>query len=210
VTTVAIIGGGGHAMVVASMLAALPDVTIIGYTDLVDRGVIENAAYVGTDSALRGLRERFRDLELALGVGHLGDITVRTDIVARLTQEGFHFRAVVSQRAAVAPSAFIGPGVVIMPGVVVNAGARLGRYAIVNSNATIEHGCMIGEHTHVAPGAVVCGDTRIGSGCLIGAGAIITQGIEIGADCLVGAGAVVTRSAADPGVYIGCPARRIR
>jgi UDP-perosamine 4-acetyltransferase len=63
---------------------------------------------------------------------------------------------------------------------------------------------------HIAPGAVVCGDTRIGDRSMIGAGAVVTEGLVVGADCRVGAGAVVTRSIEQPGVYIGCPARKVR
>jgi UDP-perosamine 4-acetyltransferase len=63
---------------------------------------------------------------------------------------------------------------------------------------------------HIAPGATVCGGCRVGQFSMIGAGATIIQGISIAAGCLIGAGAVVVTDINAPGVYLGCPARRIK
>jgi sugar O-acyltransferase (sialic acid O-acetyltransferase NeuD family) len=207
--TVALVGGGGHALVVASVLACLADARLAGYTDLEDRGPIEGAAWLGPDSALAPLRARGGQVELALGIGHLGDTRVRSRVIEQLTRDGFVFRPVVSARASVASTAGVAKGAVVMAGAVINARASVGAYAIVNTSAVIEHGTTIGEQVHVAPGAIVCGDCRIGASCLIGAGAVVAQGVEIPADCLIGAGAVVTKSLLQSGTYIGCPARRM-
>jgi len=206
--TVALVGGGGHALVVASILASFPDTRLAGYTDIEDRGPIEGAAYLGNDSALMLLRERVPGVTLALGMGHLGETGPRVSLVEWLTDQGFGFRSVVSAQASVARTVLIAAGVVVMAGAVINARATIGPYAIANSNSVIEHGASIGAHVHVAPGAIICGDCHVGDGCLIGAGAVIAQGIEIPAHCLIGAGAVVTNSLRQSGTYIGCPARR--
>jgi len=207
---VVLIGGGGHARVVASMLSESPGTRCLGYTDHHDRGNLEGLAYLGADDSLTQVRAREGAFELALGIGHVGVTDARAALVTALEARGFNFCSVVSARAAIAPSARIGAGSVVMPGAVVNAGAQIDRYAIVNSNATVEHGCTIGAHSHIAPGAVVCGDAHVGRACLIGAGAVIIQGLEIADACLIGAGAVVCEHIADRGAYAGCPARRMR
>jgi acetyltransferase-like isoleucine patch superfamily enzyme len=50
----------------------------------------------------------------------------------------------------------------------------------------------------------------VGSFSMIGAGATVIQGRKIVAGCVVGAGATVVSDLAEPGVYAGTPARRIR
>ena len=45
---------------------------------------------------------------------------------------------------------------------------------------------------------------------MIGAGATVIEGLKITAGCMVGAGATVVDDLMEPGVYVGCPARRIK
>ena len=97
-----------------------------------------------------------------------------------------------------------------MDGVVMNSGSVTGRGAIINTNSTIEHDVIMGDWVHVAPGATISGGVKIGSHTMIGAGAVVIEGLTIAADCMVGAGATVVRSLTEPGVYAGCPARRVR
>ena len=207
---VVIVGGGGHGLVVASILQALPGVRVLGYTDPRPGGPLSGAEYLGPDEVLEPPHAKAGGAELALGIGHMGDPGPRRAVVRRLEDLGHVFRQVISPGSMIATSVLLDRGTVVMPGAVINAGAHIGAYGIVNSNAVVEHGCVVGNHVHIAPGAVVCGDTRIGDRSMIGAGALVTEGLVVGADCLIGAGAVVTRSVEQPGVYIGCPARKLR
>jgi maltose O-acetyltransferase len=47
-------------------------------------------------------------------------------------------------------------------------------------------------------------------GAWIGMGTIIMPGVTIEEGCVIGAGAVVTRSTEPNGLYVGCPAKRIK
>ena len=209
-TDVVIIGGGGHARVVASMVGELPNLKLVGYTAPEGTGSLEGAEYLGPDSALVARRDGDRPVKLALGIGHVGDPAPRRAVARRMEEAGFSFQSVVARSASVARSAALDRGTAVMPGAVVNAGARVGAFAIVNSNAVVEHDCSLGEHVHVGPGAIICGGVRIGDGSMIGAGAVVVQGLEIAAGCLIGAGAVVTCPVTEAGVYVGCPARKRR
>lgn len=130
---------------------------------------------------------------------------------ARLTQEatavGAAIIAVVSCQSTVSPTAQVSPGGLVMPGVVLNALARIGKGAIVNTGALIDHECVIDDFAHVAPGAVLAGNVRVGQGALVGIGARILPGRRVGAWSVVGAGAVVIDDVPDGATVVGVPAR---
>ena len=90
------------------------------------------------------------------------------------------------------------------------AGARIGRGAILNTHATIEHDVVLEDWVHIAPGATLSGGVTIGHGSMIGAGATVIEGIRIPPGTFIGAGSTVIHSLTEPGVYAGSPARRIR
>lgn len=54
------------------------------------------------------------------------------------------------------------------------------------------------------------GDVRIGNNVWIGANAMILHNVEIASGVIVGANSVVTKSILEPGVYGGCPARKLK
>ncbi len=88
--------------------------------------------------------------------------------------------------------------------------AKIGCNTIVNTGAIVEHETQIGDHCHVGPGAVVAGRCRIGDFVFLGAGSTVRDSICIGSRILVGAGATVVSDLLEPGVYVGCPAKRVR
>lgn len=90
-----------------------------------------------------------------------------------------------------ARSAEIAEGAVIMPRAVLGALARIGRLALVNTGAIIEHDVVLEEGAHVGPGAVLCGGVRVGARAMLGAGVVVAPNLTIGADAVVGAGAAV-------------------
>jgi len=106
-----------------------------------------------------------------------------------------------------ARSAEVAEGAVIMPRVVLGALVRVGRLALVNTGAIIEHDVVLEAGAHVAPGAVLCGGVRVGERALIGAGAVIAPNIVIGADAVVAAGAAVMADVPPAGRVGGVPAR---
>ena len=202
-----IAGGGGHAGVVASMVQRTGIWRILGYTDLADRGSLVGNRWLGTDEVAITLRQSGAVKAAVLGVGHLGDPSVRIALTERLQGLEYELPVIVDPSAVIGPQTAIGAATVIMPGVVVNTGARIGVGCIINTHATIEHDCSIGKHVHVAPGSTVCGGCEVGDSSMIGAGAVIAHGVRVAAGCLIGAGATVVRDIREPGVYVGTPAR---
>ena len=204
-----VIGGGGHARVVISILRKLKGFSVLGYTDYMDHGTVLGAPYLGPDSSLTSIISESRRPDAVLGVGQIGLGQPRQDLWDRLVAHALHFPRILSIDAIVNDGVTGGEGAVIMDGAVINCGVTLGRGVIVNTNSTIEHDTVLGDWVHVAPGATVCGDVTIGPYSMIGAGATVIEGKKIATCCVIGAGATVVHDLKEPGVYVGCPARRI-
>jgi len=196
-----LIGGGGHARVVAEG-ARLAGWVITGFLD------------DDPDAALTGIETR-RLGALALldhkdiGLRHplilgLGDLALRRELIPKVAEP---VATVTHPHASISPSARIGRGVFIGPGAVVHTGAEIGDHAIINSGAIIEHDCVIGENAHIAPGAALGGDVRVGADTLVGLGARALPGVRIGSRCVGGMGAAVVSEVAEGELVFGVPAR---
>jgi sugar O-acyltransferase (sialic acid O-acetyltransferase NeuD family) len=189
-----LVGGGGHAKVVADAARA-SGIELAGFVD------DDPAAKVPGLEWLGGL-DRTREPWIVC----IGDVPTRMRVLYGLRGRAasvMHPSAIVSQSAA------IGDGVFVGPGAVVNADAVTGDHAIVNSAAVVEHDARVGRGSHVAPGVVLCGNVRIGEGCLIGAGAVLLPGVEVGDHAMVGAGAVVMGAVSARTRVVGVPARML-
>jgi sugar O-acyltransferase (sialic acid O-acetyltransferase NeuD family) len=205
-----IVGGGGHSKVVISIVQKLAGYRILGYTDLKDNGAVIGIPFLGGDSELGLLATGGKELSAVIAVGQVGLGELRCELFERLSTLDLRFPAIVSPDAIVSKEASCGHGAVVMDGAVINAGASVGTGSIVNTNSTIEHDSVISDWVHVAPGATICGGVTIGRFSMVGAGATVIEGIEVASGCIIGAGATVVSSLTDPGVYVGCPARRVR
>ena len=206
--TIVVIGGGGHAKVLISILRKLPW-RIAGYTDSTDMGALLGAPYLGDDAVLPGVLAAHPDCAAALGVGKIDASPRRSGLQQRLESLGFSLPVIVSPHAVVNLGAELGPGTVVFDGAVVNVDAVTGAGCIINTNATLEHDCRLGADVHIAPGATVSGGVSLGDHSCIGAGAVVVQGLSIAGGCLIGAGSVVTGDIAVPGTYAGVPARSL-
>ncbi|OBJ90632.1 hypothetical protein A5640_23460 [Mycobacterium asiaticum] len=101
----------------------------------------------------------------------------------------------------------LGQGNMITQGTVMTCDIEIGDFNLFNWNCTVGHDARIGSFNVINPGASVSGRVTLGDACLLGTGARILEMLDISSDTVIGAGAVVTRSIANPGVYVGVPAR---
>lgn len=207
---IVVIGGGGHAKVVISILGKLKRHRILGYIDLKDNGALLGLPCLGSDRELAALAVERNEVSAVLAVGQVGLGKQRHDLWKKLHSLALSFPLIVSPDAIVNEEVSGGEGAVVMDGAVINSGAKIGLGAIVNTNSTIEHDVVLEDWVHVAPGATISGGVTVGRFSMIGAGATIIEGKKIAAGCLVGAGATVVRDLKEAGVYVGSPARRIK
>lgn len=215
---VGLIGGGGHAAVVADAITRANAIVHAIYDDedvnlphppLGDdaRGRTEIAGV-----AIKPFRswttveasERPHALHIAVG-----NIQLRADLIEDVLETDASFISVIDPNAIISTSATIGVGAFVAAGAIVNASAEIGDHAIINTSAVVEHDCVVGENSHIAPGATLCGGAVVGRGALIGAGAIALPGSVIGPACVVGAGAVVRGELAAGSTVVGVPARSL-
>jgi sugar O-acyltransferase (sialic acid O-acetyltransferase NeuD family) len=206
---IVVIGGGGHAKVLVSVLKK-SGYDVLGYTDMQDRGAILGVPYFGPDDALAGLLRAHDNCRAAVGVGKLDPSPNRMAILDSLRALGFSLPVIVSLGATVNEDVQFGPGTVVFDGAVVNSGTVAGRLCILNTNCTVEHDCHLGDDVHIAPGATLSGGVTIGARTMIGTGANVIHNVTICACCTIGAGSTVVNDIAEPGIYVGNPAGRMK
>lgn len=205
---VVILGGGGHARMLADTLRQ-GNIAVQGYSAPSNEGeLLPGIPYLGDDSiVIRGSRD---DTVLVNGIGSVGDNAPRRRLFDTCRAQGFRFLEVAHPSAILSSEATLGHGCQLLPGSVVNTGARIGENVIVNSAAVIEHDCRIAGHVHIASRAVLCGGCRVEENAHIGAGAVVIQGIHIGHGSIIAAGAVVTSDVKPMTLVAGVPAKTKR
>lgn len=210
-----IIGAGGHARVVLDLALALGR-AVAGLTD--------------TDPARHG--ERVRGIEvlgddatvldrvapdacdLALGIGAGGADLVaalsrRLDIAEAWESEGYAFPSLVHPSAVLAGDCNIENGAQVMAGAVVQPGAAIGRHAIINTRAGVDHDTTVHNGAHIAPGATLGGGVTVGRCAYVGLGASIVHALSVGDEALVAAGASVVDSVSARTRVGGVPAKEM-
>jgi sugar O-acyltransferase (sialic acid O-acetyltransferase NeuD family) len=204
VSTLAILGGGGHGKVVADAAQASGRwEKIVFFDDAWPKRTMNGQWPVAGD--LHTLFELPQDsCEVVVAIG---DNQLRTQIAEHLCEEGFRLATVVHPASCVSKHARLGPGTVVFAGAVVNIGAIVGQACIINTRATVDHDCMLGTAVHVSPGANLAGEVVVGDCSWVGIGACIRQQIAIGRNVMVGAGAVVVTPFPDDVTVVGVPAR---
>ena len=204
-----LIGGGGHARVVAESL----DPNQVRVEAILDPAApdlewpSEDILFVRDEEGL-GALPGAGVTHFVVAFGAIGDIGRRSRAFRSAVQAGLEPLSVAHPSAVVSTSALVGPGTFIAPLAVVNARATTGANCVVNTSAVLEHDCRVGDHVHVAPGAIVSGGALISDLVLIGAAAIILEGRSVGPGATVGAGAVVTKDVPAGATAVGVPARQ--
>ena len=198
-----IIGGGGHARVVADILRAMDSMEPLGY--------VTGDHPPGTPGPL-GLPVLGGDDSVA-AIPHdglvvaVGDNEIRQRLFERFAAQGETLVSAVHPSAILAPDVVLGRGCMVCPGAIVNTGSRIGDDVILNTGCVVDHDCRVGDHTHVAPGAKLAGAVEVGSGALVGLGAAVLPGVILGDGAVAGAGAVVLSDVVPGMTVVGIPAR---
>ncbi|HWB18962.1 MAG TPA: acetyltransferase [Phycisphaerales bacterium] len=205
VRTLVLVGGGGHAAVVADA-ARTSGWTVLGYMDDSEAG--EAMARIAGMKRLGAVAELERVLSEHAGASAhaaVGDNDVRRKFAeragAKIAEPIVHPAAVVSDSASLSRGSFVGATAVVQ------ARAVIGRGVIINTGAIIEHDCRIGDWSHIAPSAVLTGGVVVGAGAMVGTGARVIPQKSIGERAIVGAGACVIDDVPSHATVVGVPAR---
>lgn len=208
---VVLLGAGGHAHVLLSLLSMQKRGVLAVYDD--------NQSLHGKQFGPTGLtisgglnqveQHNASEIELVNAIGSAHRPAARQTVYKRAIALGYCFASLRHEQATVACEAVLEPGCQIMAGVTIQAGAKIRANALINTRAIIDHDSIIGEHTHVAPGVTICGGVNVGAGCHIGAGSTVIQGVTIGSGVIVGAGATVLCDVPNGQAVVGTPAKPI-
>ena len=207
-SNIVILGASGHGKVVADIAR------LNGYEQIVflddDTSKQNNGEYpvVGNISdflrsyTVGNIHKSEYDVFVAIG-----NNSIRKQITEQLPVQPV---TLIHPAAVIDRTAIIGCGSVVMAGAIVNADARIGNGCSINTGASVEHDCVLGDHVHISPGAHIAGTANIGEKTWFGVGSCCVNNVNIAADCVVGAGAVVIDDITESGIYVGCPAVRVR
>lgn len=157
---VAILGNGGHAMVIKEALE-LAGVEVAGCFTLLGEGMVTKGP-----------------VDYTLGMGR----RARRRVCVELTEKGpglTEWVTVIHPSAIVSKSAEIGGGAQIMAGAIIQAGAKIGKHAIINTGAQVDHGCIVGDFAHICPGAILCADVTVEEGAMVESGFIARRGDRV-------------------------------
>lgn len=208
---VIIIGGGGHAKVLADCLM-LYRKEIIGFTDP-DPSSRDNLAsyyikHLGRDEEIFSFSQD--EVLLVNGLGGVEKLTPRKVIYTAFQQKGYEFASVIHPSAIIANDVILEEGVQIMAGAVIQPSVVIGANSIINTNASIDHDSCIGKSAHIAPGTVLSGSVKVSDNTFIGAGSTVLQGILIGRNVMIGAASLVNSNIPDYAKAYGVPAKVVK
>lgn len=200
-----ILGGGGHALVVAETIIAQDRYKLLGYIDFQAHSRMDQlTTYLGDYSEIPALSTHYPNLHAVVGIGANH---IRLEEATNWPQ--LHWATIVHPTAWVSPSSTLGEGTVVFANASVQAFAQIGKHCILNTASTLEHETSIGDFTHVGPSATTGGGVTVGSMCFMGLSSTILPGLTLLDKSRLGAGAVLTKSPPHKGTFIGCPAKEL-
>jgi acetyltransferase EpsM len=205
--SIVVFGAQGHAKVAVEAIEQIGTHRIAGFIADGPLGFTSPYPLLGADADVARLWTEIGPFDAHLAVG---DAAIRRRIADRLAQQvpALAFPSIVHPLARLASTAVIDPGAFVAIGATVGAAARVGRHAILNTNASIDHDCVLGDFAFAGPNAALGGSVIVGDGAFIGIGAAILPNLKIGAGATVGAGAVVVKDVPSNTTVVGIPARR--
>jgi sugar O-acyltransferase (sialic acid O-acetyltransferase NeuD family) len=208
---IAVYGAGGFGKEISALLQnLLRSGTIggnfIGFYDDSAPSISLKFPYLGS---YQDCNARVSDLYLIIAVGHS---VVRRSMRQKIKNPFVKFPTIVSSNALLEDpqNIAIDEGSILCSGIILTTDISIGKFCVVNINATIGHDVTLGDYVSIMPSVNISGGVSIGEGSFIGSGATILQNITIGNNVMVGAGAVVTRNIPDGSTVVGIPARKLR
>jgi sugar O-acyltransferase (sialic acid O-acetyltransferase NeuD family) len=208
---VVIVGSSGHARVIVDIITCSGSHTIIGLLDdTKPKGAIEfDYPILGGVADLPEIIRRHNPRGYFIAVG---DNWSRGLVAAKIKSLAPDLVAItaVHPGAQIARTVSLGEGAAVMAGAVINSNARVDRFCIVNTQASVDHDSHLEEFASVGPGATLAGNVRVGAYSAICLSASVAEKISIGSHTVVGAGSVVLDHLPDEVLAYGTPARVIK
>ena len=194
-----LIGGGGHARVVSSIIEAQEN----SHLEVVFDSNSKIETLDGVENFHKYNPDQFPN---ALAIVAIGDNKIRKQLAQTIQHV---FGKLIHPSASIDRLGLVGEGSVVLHHAVIQRGTRIGKHGIINTASSVDHDCVLGDFVHIAPNATLCGGVQIGDETFIGAGVVVLPQIKIGKRATVGAGSVVTKNIPDGATVVGNPGKII-
>ncbi len=180
---------------------------IHGYFDNTKTGEYLGYPVLGSDENSEEFFSSYLDIPLLITPDKP---TIREKLYTQYSKLGFSFTELISKYSKISKSAIISNGSIIQSFVNISSESQIGKFVKLNTGCNIMHNSTIGDFTTVAPNAVILGNVSVGKSCYIGSNSTILPNLRIVDNVVIGAGAVITKNIYEPGIYVGCPAKRMK
>ncbi|RYV02587.1 acetyltransferase [Shewanella sp. OPT22] len=202
---IAIVGGGGHGKVCASIAEQLgyeiyffddhyPSIKTCGKWHVIGN----------TESLQRSLND-FDSAFVAIG-----NNVVRLAIQLKLELAKLPIANLISPSSSVHETVKLGSGILVVGNACINIDSVISDGCIVNTNSSIDHDCKLDRFCHISPGVSLAGEVTVGELTWVGIGSSVIQQTSIGSEVMVGAGSVVIDNIPNGLTVVGCPAKVIK
>ncbi|HJE65826.1 MAG TPA: acetyltransferase, partial [Campylobacter avium] len=174
-----IIGAGGHALSCVDVIESEARFKIAGFVDNEANKTGLDYEILGNDDELKSLRKKYKFAFLAIGQTKSANPRIR--LFEKLKSLDFIMPTIISPRAYISKYAQIDTEAsIIMHNVLVNAGAKVGKACILNTNSLLEHGCVVEDFSHISTCAVVNGDCVVKRASFLGSNTNLKHGQILG------------------------------
>lgn len=181
--TLLILGAGGHGKAVAEAALLSGDWQHVLFVD--DRWPqLQESFSFPVVADIAGLASVTGRTQAAIVA--VGNNALREQWMNAVKMVGLPLATVIHPRACVSPSAKLSEGCAIMALSMVGVDVRIGRGAIVNANATVDHDACLGDYAHLGVGVQIAGGVVVGArswlqaGCCAGYRVVVPEGKHIG------------------------------
>jgi sugar O-acyltransferase (sialic acid O-acetyltransferase NeuD family) len=206
-----IIGASGHAKVIIDIIEKRNEYRIIGLVDSYKsiRGMVMGYPILGNKEIIPDL---IKNKSIIGGVIAIGDNWMRSTIKDLIFESApsFQFLPAIHPKATLYNGFEIEDGVVITAGAIVNSEAKVGKFCIINTNASLGHESVMQDFSSLSPNVTIGGNCTIGNYSAICIGAVLIQNIKIGNHSVIGASSLIVKDIADNLVVYGVPSKIIR
>jgi sugar O-acyltransferase (sialic acid O-acetyltransferase NeuD family) len=187
-----LIGNGGHAKEVIAQMG----VNLLRFVD--DQYVDENTLPLSKFDPTKYVA--------MVAVSNSKD---RYDIVQRLPKET-RFFTFIHPTALLMDNIEIGEGSFIGAYSILTTNIKIGKHSILNRGNHIGHDCIIGDYFSAMPGSIVSGNVTINDLVYMGNNSSIREKLSVHSLSTIGMNSAVVKHIEETGVYVGCPAVKIK
>jgi sugar O-acyltransferase (sialic acid O-acetyltransferase NeuD family) len=140
----------------------------------------------------------------------VADPRSRYDIVQKLPKKTKFFTFIHPTALILDNNIEIGEGSFIGAYSILTTNIKLGDHALLNRSNHIGHDTIIGDYFSAMPGSIVSGNVIIYDLVYLGNNSSIREKLSVHSMSTIGMNGGVVKDIIEPGVYVGCPVKKIK